>query len=84
MDILQATGLCHRLLEGVFDNDHRGPDGLLVIPWISGKVAEKGPEGIGAPGIVFEFQVYVPKTTLMADGRQVVPLGRGGRSLFVR
>jgi hypothetical protein len=83
LDILQPSGLQHGFFEGILDDNYRGPNRFLVVSRVSRKVTEEGAEGFRSSRIVLEFQVDIPKTTLMADGRKVMALGRRGRRLFV-
>ena len=79
LDVFEAPGLQHRLFEGVFDDDDRGADSLLVISGISREVTQESTVGVRATGIILELQVDIPETALVTDGREVVPRGRGRR-----
>lgn len=76
LNVFQAPGLQHGFFETFLDDDDGCPDLFLPITRVTGVVTEKGSVDIRAPGIVLELEIDIPETTLMADGRQMVP-GRG-------
>jgi hypothetical protein len=78
MTVVEPPSFHHGLLEGFLNDDDRGSGRFLIASRVTREEAEEGPEIGGSPGVVFELQIDVPESALMADGCQVMPCG-GGR-----